>query len=270
MKIKRIRQVIIGFWALACLMTLSGAVYADVAADGRSICAKWKDAVVRVQIVVKLTYSFDGESMATERKMEVVGTVVDPSGLTVVSRSEVDPGSRYGDEEDSGMSSQVTDAKIIMADGKEIPAKVVLRDKDLDLVFLRPVQKPATPMACVDLKDSINAQILDQVLIITRLGTVANRAISACFERIEAVVEKPRKVYSVSLTSMVMEYGSPVFGMNGKLIGIVLSKTALPSSDEGSIPIVLPAEDILSVAKQAPEEALESIDDPVPAAENSD
>lgn len=267
MKIRRTRQVIIGFLTLVCLMALSCVAFADEAADGRSICAKWNNAVVRVQITLKMTVSYGGESMDRERKIEVVGTVVDPSGLTVVSRSRVDPGSSYGDEEDSNITSQVADAKITLADGKEIPAKVVLRDKDLDLVFLRPTQKPATPMVSVDLKDSVNAQMLDQALIITRLGKIANRAMSVCFERIEAVVEKPRKVYSISLTSMGMEDGSPVFGMNGKLIGIVLSKDAPPSSDENSMLIVLPAEDILSVAEQAPEDAPKSADNPTPAAE---
>lgn len=261
MKSWRIRRTAISITILVCVLALVSVAFADDASDGRVICAKWNEAVVRVQIVLKMTASYGGESRDREYKMEIVGTVIDPSGLTVVSRSDTDTESYYEDEEDGyQMTSQITDAKILLTSGKEIPVKVVLRDKDLDLAFLRPIQKQSTPLACVDLKDSVKADMLDQVIIVSRLGKVANRTTTACFERIEAVVEKPRKVYSISMTGMGGSYGSPVFLMNGKLIGLVLNKS-LPGSggysyyEQSSMPIVLPAEDILTVAAQAPEDA---------------
>ncbi|MEN6371928.1 MAG: serine protease [Armatimonadota bacterium] len=244
---------------LACVSALSTFAFADEASNGRAICTKWNESIVRVQIVLKLTSSYGGESRDREYKMEVVGTVIDPSGLTLVSKSDIEYEGYYDDEE-GNETSQITSAKFLLASGKEIPAKVVLRDKDLDLAFLRPTEKQPTLFACVDMKDSVKADILDQVIIVSRLGKVANRAISACFERIEAVVEKPRKVYSISLAGIGSQYGSPVFTMDGKLIGIVLTKE-MPGSggynyyEDSSMPIVLPAEDILAVAAQAPEDA---------------
>ncbi|MEN6520457.1 MAG: serine protease [Armatimonadota bacterium] len=253
-----IRRITICITILACISALATFAFADDASNGRAICNKWSDTVVRVQIVLKLTSSYGGESRDREYKMEVVGTVIDPSGLTLVSKSDIEYEGYY-DEEEGNETSQITSAKILLPSGKEIPAKVVLRDKDLDLAFLRPIEKPSTPFQSIDLKDSVKANILDQVIIVSRLGKVANRAISASFERIEAVVEKPRKVYSVSLVGTGSQYGSPVFTMDGKLIGIVLTKE-MPGSgysyyEDSSMPIVLPAEDILAVAAQAPEDA---------------
>ena len=44
--------------------------------------------------------------------------------------------------------------KILLDDGTEVPAEIVLRDKDLDLAFIRPKAKPASPMTSVDLTKS--------------------------------------------------------------------------------------------------------------------
>ena len=41
------------------------------------------------------------------------------------------------------METEVNDIKILLEDGAEVPAEIVLRDKDLDLAFIRPKAKPA-------------------------------------------------------------------------------------------------------------------------------
>ena len=244
---------------LVSIFLLGTAVIADEAADGRAICAKCNAAIVRVLLVVKMTMSYGGESENYEQMYETVGTVIDPSGLVVTSLAKTDP-SGFSDEgdEEYQMSSEIKDVKIVQLDGKEIPGKVVLRDKDLDLMFIRPVNKPAGPVACVDMKDTAQVSILDEVVVVTRLGKVANRVLSACIERVQSVVEKPRKFYSIGLSSMGDEYGSPVFSMKGKLVGIVLNRSMPGQSDDdgpGGMPVVIPADEILSVSAQAPEEA---------------
>jgi S1-C subfamily serine protease len=153
----------------------------DNTAVGREITAKYGPAVVKVQIVMKMSMSFMGSGESQEQKIEVTGTTVDPSGLTIVSMSSTNPADMVqdmygGDMEDMHFKTDVTDVKIRLADGKEIPAKIVLRDKDLDLAFLRPVNKPAVPLPYLDIKDSCKLDVLDQTITITRLGKIANRA----------------------------------------------------------------------------------------------
>ena len=93
------------------------------------------------------------------------------------------------------MESELSGVKIVLDDGTEMPAEVVLRDKDADLAFIRPKTKPAAPMAALDLANAGKADVLDQVVTLTRLGSAAGRADSASVERISAIVTKPRLFY---------------------------------------------------------------------------
>ena len=259
-------------WSTLAGLLVATAACAEPPADvvaGRAMCGKWNNAIVNVQVVVKMTMSYDGESSKREEKGDTVGTVIDPSGLTVVSLSSVSPDSMfdsmYGEEDGPQISTEITDVKIRLSDGTEVPAKIVLRDKDLDLAFVRPSTKPKEPWKFVDLKDSATADVLDQVVTITRLGKVANRAISVSLIRIQAVLEKPRKFYVVD---MYGDTGSPVGTLDGKILGIALLKMSAAASKSGSyrdsiMPVVLPAEDIAAVALQAPEDAPKEPEKPV-------
>src|SRR5258706_9433898 len=177
------------------------------AARGREIFKKYQATVITVQLVVKSKMGFAGlGGDSRESKQEVTGTVIDPSGLTAVSLSSTDPtsllqgfmGSLSGDGEESlkfKMDSELSDVKLLGNDGTEIPAEIVLRDKDLDLAFIRPKAKPATPFAALDLSKSAKVDVFDEIITINRLGKVAGRAYAASVERISAVVQKTRLFY---------------------------------------------------------------------------
>lgn len=254
----------------AATAMIATAVNADeIASAARAVVQKNENAIVKVQIVTQTQMSMDGkETTKRENKSETTATIIDPSGLAVVSLAATNPMEAFSgmgfDDEGINMKSDVTDVKFRMNDGKEIPAKVVLRDKDLDLAFIRPSQKQPQPMPYVDMTGSVRPEKLDQVVVLGRMGKVANRAISACLDRIQAVVEKPRTFFVPGAASMMSDMGSPVFGLNGKSIGLLILRTT-PRGDVddggfgvgsmGMLPMILPAADIVKVAKQAPEEA---------------
>src|SRR6185369_12543088 len=85
---------------------------------------------------------------------------------------------------DSKVEIEVTDVKMILDDGTEAPAEIVLRDRDLDLAFIRPKSKPASPMTAVDLSKTGSAQLLDEIIVLDRLNKAASRAYSAFADRI--------------------------------------------------------------------------------------
>jgi S1-C subfamily serine protease len=250
--------------ALASVLATGLVVHADDAADGRAIAAKSGNAVVKIQLVMKIGFSSEGRSEGSkEVKMEATGTVIDPSGLLVTSLSQTNPADMFSSLMEGGsITSEVTDLKIRLVDGTEIPGKVVLRDKDLDLAFIRPSEKPSAPMQALDLKDSSSAEMLDQVLILNRLGKASNRALSASLDRIQSVVEKPRKVYAATLSGGRPEVGSPVFAMNGKVIGLLLLKMSPSSTNDKVMAVIVPSGDILEVAAQAPEDAPKAAEKP--------
>ena len=234
----------------------------DLSEKGRSIFEKHQHAVVTVEIVIKTTYSAGGQtSPANETKQDITGTILDPSGLTVVSLSACDPGEMYqrmmSQRSKYKVDTQVNDIKILLDDGTELPSEIVLRDKDLDLAFIRPKNKPAKEMEAIDLSNSGSARVLDQLITLNRLNKAASRAYAASVERISAVVQKPRTFYIPDTTMSTTTLGSPGFLLDGKVLGIfvmrALNSGGGQSYRENMTSIILPAEDVLKAAKQAPE-----------------
>jgi S1-C subfamily serine protease len=272
----------------------------DAAKSGREILAKCQQAVVTVKLAIKQSISMGSHDQKSESKTETTGTVIDPSGLTVVSLTTTDPSSavketyaramaaRGADMSQFKFESELSDVKIVLADGTEIPAEVVLRDKDLDLAYLRPSEKPAKPLSFVDLAQDAKTQMLDEVIVVNRLGRVANRVPAISIGRIEAIVDKPRTFYVLGQSMWGYALGSPVFSLDGKLIGILFLRSAKTQTDQasgfmfsnlsvyGMMPIILPASDIVDGAKQAleakspaPEEKPATEEKPMPPATKS-
>lgn len=243
----------------------------DIAVAGREIYNKHKDAIVTVQLVINTKFSMPGlGGEGDESKQDVTGTVIDPSGLTVLSLSETDPGQFYasmmqefgGDSGDFQMETELSSINLLLPDGQEIAAEVVLRDRDLDLAFVRPTDKLEKPMAAIDLNDAGEAELLDRVVTINRLGRVARRVHAASLERISAIVDRPRKFYVPGGGYTATALGSPAFTTDGKVLGIFVMRSirggggsAMGMFDmqpDNIAAIILPAADIKNAARQVP------------------
>jgi S1-C subfamily serine protease len=225
----------------------------EIAEKGRAVFEKNQRAVVNVQVTLRVS---SGSGSPQEYVREVSGTVIDSSGLTVLALSAADPtelNRRVSPE--SRVEAEVTDVKIRLDDSTELPAQVVLRDRDFDLAFVRPNTKPETALVAIDLKNSGTASVLEQVISLNRLNKAANRAYSASVERISAVVQKPRTFYipdgAVTSTSL----GCPAFLADGRVLGLFVMRAVGSSGSDrpNATPIVLPAGDVLKAASQVPE-----------------
>ena len=153
----------------------------DNRAAARDLVKKWQEAVVNVRVVLKMRMSMGGREMqASDDPVDTVGTVIDPSGLTVLSLGSLNPGGMMsklmgsmgggGGQPSVEITTEPTDVKIRLSNGRELPAKIVLRDEDLDLAFLRPTTKPETPLVALDLTDAAKPALLDQVLVLVAAG----------------------------------------------------------------------------------------------------
>lgn len=230
----------------------------EIAAAARKIVEANKDAVVTVEMVIEMKMSYGTESDKRETKASAPGVIVDPSGLVVTSLAAVNPSDISSDMEDSeiSISSRIVDAKLRMGDGKEVPVDVVLRDRDLDMVFLKPKKAPEQPFKCVDLTNASTPELMDPTITLSRLAPVGNRQISASLDRVSAVVSKPRVCYVISGISGY-NLGSPVFTMDGKLVGVAFvrmssgSEASVSSSSDRFLPVTLPCSTILGAANQA-------------------
>ncbi len=255
-------------FALGLCARPGGAQASDIAAQGREVLTKSGEAVVTVKLAVKMRMSQEGREEEQESTSEITATVVDPSGLAVCALSEADPTNAIsqmwgGDDPDFKFEMDITDVKMRLGDGTEVPAKVVLRDKDLDLAFIRPLEAPAKPLTAVDLAAAGTTEVLREVVILERMGEVANRVPAVLLDRIISVIQKPRLMYVPGLIGQYSSLGCPAFTPEGKLIGVLVHRfppqTGADSREERSpLGVILPAADIADVAKQAPAAAAEA------------
>lgn len=246
----------------------AGAQTPEDRAAARDIVAKRGDAIVRVMGTLKGRMSAGGrDNPMPDQAVQASGTVLDAAGLTVVALSAIDPGNIISKNpsfaaQKMTMTTELVDVKIRLADGKEVPASIVLRDSDLDLLFVKPTAAPPAPMAAIDSSAGALAA-LDPVVIVQRFGEVTGWKTAAALGTVEVVIDKPRTFYQVAMVTTGNGIGAAVFDMKGQFAGIVTLRATEDSKANaltglngdalrtlGMIPSVLPAADIREVAKQ--------------------
>lgn len=219
----------------------------------RALAAKYKPSLVTLSLVVKLSSG----GYEDQSEMEASGFLLDASGLVVTTNTAIDPAAAYaGGSEGMGasMSSRVVGVKIVTTDGQEIAAKVVLRDKDKNLAFVRPLKKPAKALTGVNFQTSASAQLGDPVYLLGRLGKTGGRALEIKAERIVSVLDKPRRMYVLDAYSYLY-VGNLAFNEKGQPLGLLTQRLPLGKArlSERSLPVIIPARDVWEVARQAPQ-----------------
>ncbi len=254
-------------WALgiSLLATLNLPLAAEdtgASAAAKRIFTERQEALVWLSTVAKITVNSESARDGginlpdREQKMEGLGTVVEASGLTVTALSSIDPSKELSGREvrtRNGLmkleaSAVLKEVKIILADGTEVPAEVVMRDADLDLAFLRPkagskelkeaVFKP------IDLRNSAKGDVTQEAITLGRTDEVLNRQPSVTVGQITTVTKKPREFLKATGASA----GCPSFSIDGKLLGIASTRTV---KGKGSMLVLVPAADVLEVAEEA-------------------
>lgn len=255
---------------IALLVTAPASQAQDQRDAMRAVAKKWQDAVVNVRVSLKVRMSMGGrEVQSMDDTVEAVATVIDPSGLTVMSLSSLDPGRMMSRIMGAGQGgekmsivSEPTDVRIRLADGKELPAAIVLRDQDLDLAFIRPTTKPAAPLTAINLADAGAPSTLEDLVVLGRLGRVGGFAPSALVYGVGAIMEKPRTFFVLNGPAGT---GMPAFQASGKIVGLLTIRQVDPgrmsmfsmmggAEGAGVIAVVLPAADVREIAAQATEE----------------
>ena len=71
--------------------------------------------------------------------------------------------------------STTKEVKILMPDGSEVDAKVAAKDPDLDLAFIRPEKPADVKLTAINTADSAKLSLLEEVIVLGRLGKELNR-----------------------------------------------------------------------------------------------
>ncbi len=236
------------------------------AADGTlkekalTVSAANKDSVLFLSAVVEIEFTAgENPSKKEERKLEMIGTVIGKDGLIVVPLSTLDAASTVDGRMVNTQSGPVKlsakgttkEVKILMPDGSEVAAKVAFKDPDLDLAFIRPEKPEEAKLTPVDTANSAPMALLDDVIILGRLGKDLNREPVVVTTEVISLVTKPRTFAKVNGQTL----GMPVFNKEGKFLGFGINRFG-PKGDsesQGPVPsnVVLPAADLMESAAQA-------------------
>lgn len=222
----------------------------------RSLLKERPDCVTWVSATVKVEINSGGRSYPPrEEKLEALGTVLSAEGLVTLSLSKVDPtASILSRMRSPGSTVNVnySEVNVLMPDGSEVPARLILKDSDLDLAFLLPLTgkneggDEVTFQPVPEAASSARVEPLDEVVTFGKLSRNLYRQSSLLPGRVNAVIRKPRDYYVVDRSVP----GSPVFDAAGKWLGVCVYKMA---SGRPTTLVTLPAADILEIAEQAKE-----------------
>ncbi len=164
------------------------------------------------------------------------GVIVDPSGLVVTNHHVIE-----------GM----TDVKVALADKREIPAKIVLRDPRTDLAVLKLTEGSNFPT--MELGDSDALEVGDLTLAIGNpfgVGQTVTQGIVSALARTHVGITDYGFFIQTDAAINPGNSGGPLVDMNGRVVGI---NSAIFSKSGGSIGIgfAIPANMVKSVLAAA-------------------
>ena len=227
------------------------------AANGRALAKRYADTVVSVELVATIKMTVGDRALPPrENRVDVNGTVIAPSGLTVTILSLVDPrGAMEAMRAAQGMGGQkieigeteFKDVKLRLANNTEVPSVIVLKDPDLNLVFIAPLAdataKPRT-FPCISLDKAAAAEVLGNYYYVTRAHKSLQRVPIVRETTVVGIVEKPRRMFLMSDQAL----GVPVLDPAGLVLGIA---TQYLENGRPTNLVVLSAADISELGAQA-------------------
>ncbi|MGQ0629051.1 MAG: hypothetical protein ACT4PL_13255 [Phycisphaerales bacterium] len=220
----------------------------------QKLVADHASAIVTIKFVMKM--EMPGSGGDHEFEEEVFGVMMDPKGLVLVSNFQMGGmASRMG--RGQGMSVTPTQIKILVGDDTEgVEAKLVTRDSELDLAWVKVEKAPEKPFAAVDFSKAAEPKLGETLLFLDRLDKYFDRVPMVYETKVGATPKKPRSVYLPSDEGR--RYGVPVFTGMGETVGFAALQ--LPSEEDeqgmgmnrfrGAV-VVLPAAEIVTATERA-------------------
>ncbi|GMV98699.1 MAG: trypsin-like peptidase domain-containing protein [Phycisphaerae bacterium] len=267
--------------ALSAILFLSAspALAADAPGyDAEKFMAEKAPALVTIRFHLRSGAGEDDEASESE----ITGVVIDPKGLVLCSNIQLTGLAMAMSMMGRGAAPVPTNIRVLAGDDTQgVKAKLLARDKELDLAWIQLNDPPAKPLAFVDLARSARPRIGQKVVSVRRMGKYFDRVPAIREAQIGAITRKPRDFYVLG-GSINADFGLPVFTTAGDVLGITILPISEENEDElsgnpltmlGGISgildlfggVILPAEEVVKATKRAREHP-----DTRPASEEAD
>ncbi len=219
-----------------------------------------KSAVmVTVKFVSKITMQGRDDM---ERETETTGVMIDAKGLVLCTSMQMGgvPAQYRG-----MVTVTPTNIKVLVGDDTEgVAAKMIARDSDLDLAWVRIEKASEKPYTFVDFAAGASAEVKvgANLLIVDRLSKFFDRApvVGEC--RVGAILKKPRTLYYPS--GVMNRYGVPLFSGDLKAVGFAVLQSPSEEDQEADSQggsrdqlVILPAGEVVSATDRALKTAAE-------------
>lgn len=191
------------------------------------------DALVTVKFV--LNVKMPGMSADREIDGEIACLLIDGEGLTLCSNTEL--GGYVGLMSRMGgggfeVSATPTEIEVMVGDAVDgLPATLLVRDSDRDLVWLSLDEKPAEPLPFLDLSRGAELGVGDVFYRLRRLDKFFGRVPLVEQGVVAAITAKPRKLL-VPSPAAAAGSGLPVFTADGRVVGVTVVQ--MPSLEDAA------------------------------------
>ncbi len=228
---------------------------------GRRVLAEYGSSVLSISAVVKIEAPGMGRE-PQEGTVNLYGTVVAPNGLIAISATTLAPLSGLTEQlEARGIrpTTSVSQIKVRLPDGAQVPARQVLSDEESDLAFLMPEPESGKPAPTwpkpVIFEAGVTAQPLDPVISLTNSNAMFHWIPIVGTGQVNAILDNPRRQYLVT-RSFTNAAGVPVFLGNGRPLGLATVRRETRGGAGGNMQVqqavlVLPADTVAELVEQA-------------------
>ena len=246
----------------------------DAQADAfRALVKDVAPAVVVVKFTLKVTGG--GEDRDVER--EIPGLIIEGDGLVLVNNTYT---GGFTEAERSmlppGVSLSPTNIKVLIGDDTEgVDGKLIARDGEVNLAWIKLDKAPAQTLAVVDFTKGVEPKVGDVLLGLERVSKYFGREVVVFSSRVGATLKSPRPLFASSEQMGQATLTVPVFSEKGEPVGVTILQQ--PGAEEREAEqgvearrgvMILPAAQIAEATKRAKEFAASGkpVDPPPPPA----
>lgn len=215
-------------------------------------------ALASIKFVMKI------EPGSQEQEAEITAVMIDPKGVLLCSNTQTGGFPPLIQSRMGGMTATPTNIKVLLGDDIEgLPAKIVARDSELDLAWIRIDEVGDRTFEAVDFSKAQSPDVGDSLLTVARLGKFFDRAPIIQTTRLGGITKRPRRLYIPADASIANELGTPVFTTTGAPVGFTVLQLPEVEDVEGGgmnarefmSAVILPAEDVVRATARAMEAA---------------